>query len=137
MRTFKRDNWTTKQILKFIDGQKIAQGSGIECDYSKSHNIVVDDVIYFIKDQGRCDDYVWTNDEVINLLSGMRLNDVLDYAAVYNDTIGDIICYFYDFTRPVEEFGAVGYCVKEDMVYHIGGVPKEFAKQWKEDRVEL
>jgi hypothetical protein len=79
MRTFKRDNWTNEQILKFLDGQKITRGDGVECDYCKQHNDVIDDV----KD------------------------------------------FFYDFTRPVEEFGAMGYCEAEDLVYHIGQLPPQ------------
>jgi hypothetical protein len=91
MRTFKRDNWTNEQIIKFLDGQKIVNGDGIETDSCKEHNAVIDNVKAF----------------------------------------------FYDFTRPIEEFGAMGYCVEEDIIYHIGGIPEEFAKQWKEDRIEL
>lgn len=90
MRTFKRDNWTNEQIIKFLDGQKIVRGDGVEKDYCKEHNAVIDDVKSF----------------------------------------------FYDFTRPVEEFGAMGYCVEEDMVYHIGGIPEEFVEQWKKDRIK-
>jgi hypothetical protein len=89
MRTFKRDNWTNEQIIKFLDGQKIVRGDGIETDYCNDHNAVIEDVKAF----------------------------------------------FYDFMRPVEEFGAMGYCAEEDMVYHIGGVPEEHADQWKMERV--
>ena len=125
MRTFKRDNWTNEQIIKFLDGQKIIRGDGVECDYCKKHNVVVDDVISFVKDTGRCNDYAWTNDEVFNLLGSLQLKEDSDYAARYNDTINDIICYFYDFTRPVEEMGAMGYCEAEDLVYHIGQLPPQ------------
>jgi len=137
MRTFKRDNWTNEQVINFINGQKIIRGDGIECDYCKKHNVVVDDVISFVKDTGRCNDYAWTNDEVFNLLGSLQLKEDSDYAARYNGTINDIICYFYDFTIPVEEFGAMGYCVEEDMVCHIGAIPDEMSEQWKKDHIEL
>lgn len=90
MRTFKRDNWTNEQILKFLDGQKIVRGDGVECDYCKEHNGVIEDVKAF----------------------------------------------FYDFTRPIEEFGAMGYCVEEDIIYHIGAIPDEMAKQWEKENIK-
>jgi hypothetical protein len=79
MRTFKRDNWSNKQILKFLDGQKIVRGDGVECEHCQQHNSVIDDVKSF----------------------------------------------FFHFELPEEEFGAMGYCEEEDVVYHIGEIPEE------------
>lgn len=130
MRTFKRDNWTNEQILKFLDDQKIVRGDGVECNYCKKHNVIVDDVISFVKDQGRCNDYTWTNDKIFSLLDSLQLKEDSDYAASYNDVIDDVKDFFYDFTRPIEEMGAMGYCEEEDIVYHIGHIPGEMmAKQ--------
>lgn len=78
-RTFKRTNWTTEEIIELIKGKKITRGDGVECDYCKQHNDVIDDVVD----------------------------------------------YFYDFIRPETEFGALGMCNEDGVVYHIGSIPEE------------
>ena len=133
MRTFKRDNWTYDQICSFMQGQKIVRGDGVECDYCKNNNVIVDDVVSFVPKGASM-----TNEQIFELLESLQMTKGdAEYMEKYNGVVDDIKFFFYDFTRPVEEFGAMGYCVEEDMVYHIGGIPEEFAKQWKKDRIEL
>ena len=124
MRKFKRDNWTNDQVLMFIDGQKIVRGDGTECDYCKSHNMIIDDIKSFVTEKESR-----TNEEVFALLDGLRLvfnegETISDMATKYNNAIDDVADYFYDFTRPVEEFGAMGYFEEEGAVFHIGKIPE-------------
>ena len=50
MKTFKRTNWTTEQVIELIKGQKIIRGDGAECDHCKQHNAVIDDVVDYFYD---------------------------------------------------------------------------------------
>jgi hypothetical protein len=120
-----------------MQGQKIVRGDGVECDYCKKHNIVVDDIISFVKDQGHSANYAWTNEWLFELLDGLKMfkGDV-EFVEYYNGVIDDVKDFFYDFTRPIEEFGAIGYCVEEDMIYHIGAIPEEMAEQWKKENIK-
>ena len=90
MKTYKRSNWSTEEIIELIKGQKIIRGDGVECDHCKQHNGVIDDVVD----------------------------------------------YFYDFIRPLTEFGALGMCNEDGNVYHIGGIPEEHAEQWQKQRIK-
>lgn len=65
----------------------------------------------------------WSNEQIIKFLRGQKLNETFNKHYSHNDAIDDLIDFFYDFERPETEFGAMGYCVEEDMVYHIGGLP--------------
>lgn len=70
----------------------------------------------------------WSNEQILHFLDGQKMcrgeGTVDNYCQDHNDVIDDIKDFFYDFMRPIEEFGAMGYCVEEDMVYHIGGLPE-------------
>ncbi len=70
----------------------------------------------------------WSNEQILKFLDGQKLvngnGEVDNYCQDHNDTIDDIKDFFYDFMRPETEFGATGYCVEEDTVYHIGGLPE-------------
>ena len=90
MRTFKRTNWTTEEVIELIEGQKIVRGDGVECDYCKHHNEAIDVVVD----------------------------------------------YFYDFIRPLTEFGALGKCNEDGGIYHIGGVPEEEVERWKAEKIK-
>lgn len=132
MRTFKRDNWTYDQICNFIQGQKIVRGDGTECDYCKSNNVIVDDVMSFMPVGVSL-----TNDQILEFLDTLKMTKGdAEYMEKYNSVVDDIKFYFYDFTRPIEEFGAMGYCEEEDAVYHIGAIPKEMANQWIKEHVK-
>ena len=72
----------------------------------------------------------WTTEEVIKILQGIKIVDSngdasSQFCTDHNDAIDDAICTFYDFIRPQEEFGAMAYCVEENMTYHIGTIPEE------------
>ena len=138
MRAFKRDNWTIDQVVHFMNDQKIVRGDGDECDYCKKHNIIIDDIVSFVETQGRPADDAWTNAEVFSLLESLRLKENPDCTVTtrYNGVIDDVQAYFYDFMRPVEEFGAMGYCEEEDIIHHIGGIPEEMSEQWKEKHIK-
>lgn len=50
MHTYKRTNWTTQEVIDLIKRQKIIRGDGVECDYCKQHNAVIDDVVDYFYD---------------------------------------------------------------------------------------
>lgn len=70
----------------------------------------------------------WSNEQVVKFLDGQKIcrgdGRVDEYCQKHNDVIDDVKEFFRGFTVPEEEFGAMGYCVEEDMVYHIGGLPE-------------
>ncbi len=70
----------------------------------------------------------WSNEQILHFLDGQKIvngaGEVDNYCQDHNDVIDDIKDFFYDFMRPETEFGAMGYCVEEDMVYHIGALPE-------------
>lgn len=75
----KRNNWTTEEVIKLLESQKIAKIDGSVDGDCENHNFVVDEMVSF----------------------------------------------FYDFLRPVEEMGAMAYCPETSEVYHIGEVYPE------------
>lgn len=132
MTKFKRDNWTYEQICSFMQGQKIVRGDGVECEFCKKNNVIVDDVASFVPKGASM-----TNAEIFELLDSLQMTKGdAEWMKKYNEVLDDIKSFFYDFTRPIEEFGAMGYCEEEDMVYHIGGIPDEMANQWKRDHIQ-
>lgn len=132
MRTFKRDNWTSEQICNFMLGQKIVRGDSVECDYCKSNNVIVDDVASHVPKGASM-----TNAELFVLLDSLLMTKGdAEYIKKYNGVVNDIKCVFYDFTRPIEEFGAMGYCVEEDIIYHIGAIPEEMTEQWEKENIK-
>lgn len=80
----------------------------------------------------------WTNEQILKFLEGQKLVNgvgvVDNYCQDHNDVIDDIKDFFYDFIRPQEEFGAMGYCVEEDTVYHIGGLPESIRAPIEEEK---
>lgn len=78
-KNLKRDNWTTEEVMKIVEGCKIVQ---IEGKYSE------------------------------------RIEE-------YNMVIDNVINQFYDFQRPLDDFGAMAYCPEEDMIYHVGSIPTQ------------
>ena len=70
----------------------------------------------------------WSNEQILHFLDGQKIvngaGEVDNYCQDHNDVIDDIKDLFYDFMRPETEFGAMGYCVEEDQIYHIGGLPE-------------
>lgn len=79
----------------------------------------------------------WSNEQILKFLDGQKLvngnGEVDNYCQDHNDTVDDIKDFFYDFMRPQEEFGAMGYCAEEDTVYHIGGLPEPLRMQVEEE----
>lgn len=71
----------------------------------------------------------WSNEQILKFLDGECKicrgdGSVDEYCQNHNDVIDNVKDFFYDFMRPETEFGAMGYCVEEDTVYHIGGLPE-------------
>jgi hypothetical protein len=71
----------------------------------------------------------WSNEQILKFLDGECKvcrgdGSVDEYCQKHNDVIDEVKSFFSDFMIPPEEFGAMGYCVEEDMVYHIGGLPE-------------
>jgi len=68
----------------------------------------------------------WSNKEVLKLLERFRMTDEkpdwfsADEMDAYNEAIDDAKDMFFDFMRPLEEPGAMGYNAEEDMIYHVG-----------------
>lgn len=79
MKTFKRTNWTTEEVIEILKGQKLVSPSGRNNEFVHSHNQGVDSCIDM----------------------------------------------FEDFQRPQEEFGAMGYCLEDQTIYHIGTIPPQ------------
>lgn len=83
----------------------------------------------------------WSNEQILKFLDGQKIvngEGVVDnYCQGHNDTIDDIKDFFYDFMRPETEFGATGYCVEEDTVYHIGGLPEPLRAPIKENECAI
>ena len=81
----------------------------------------------------------WTTDEVIEIIKGQKIaqddGTECDYCKRYNDVIDDLVDYFYDFKRPLVEFGCLGQCNEDNMVYHIGGIPEESVEQWSKQHI--
>ena len=75
-----------------------------------------------------CGSNNWSNEQILHFLDGQKIvngaGEVDNYCQDHNDVIDDIKDLFYDFMRPETEFGAMGYCVEEDQIYHIGGLPE-------------
>ena len=75
----------------------------------------------------------WTTEEVMLILKDCMITprkrsdpDYVDeYAEAYNDGVQAAVEHFFDYTRPQEEFGAMAYCVEENMTWHIGTIPEE------------
>lgn len=82
----------------------------------------------------------WTTEEVIELIQGQKIvngnGEEDERCKQYNQVVDEIADYFYDFVRPVTEFGAMGLCNEDAQIYHIGGVPEEHAEQWQKQRVK-
>jgi len=69
----------------------------------------------------------WTNEEVLKLLEQNRMLSKPSWWCekeheAYNEAIDTLSELFHDFTRPLEEMGAMGYNPEEDMVYHVGAI---------------
>lgn len=71
----------------------------------------------------------WKNEEVIRLIEGQKLlnssGEEDEYCKRWNEVVDSIAEQFQDFMRPVEEFGAMAYCVEDEVVYHVGKIPDE------------
>lgn len=75
----------------------------------------------------------WTNDEVIEILKGMKLlshgqESSGEYMSLqaHNEAIDTAIEEFYDFKRDPNDEGQISckaYCLDDKMVYHIGRMP--------------
>lgn len=80
----------------------------------------------------------WSNEQILKFLDGQKIINgegiVDNYCQDHNDVIEDIKDFFYDFMRPETEFGATGYCVEEDTVYHIGGLPEPLRVPIEEEK---
>lgn len=70
----------------------------------------------------------WSNEQILHFLDGQKIvngaGEVDEYCQKFNDVVDDIKEFFRGFTVPEEEFGAMGYCVEEDQIYHIGALPE-------------
>jgi hypothetical protein len=42
-----------------------------------------------------------------------------------NFGLENAIDVFADFDRPLDEFGAMGFCVEENQIFHIGPIPPQ------------
>jgi len=70
----------------------------------------------------------WTTEEVMKILKGCKICDgegkaTSKFCVDHNAAIDDAIDAFFDFTRPLDEMGAMAYCPEEDMIYHVGAIP--------------
>jgi hypothetical protein len=65
----------------------------------------------------------WTNQEVIDIIEGHIVSDKSTYAQEHNEGVSVCAEAFYDFTRPLEEFGAMGYDPENKQIVHIGALP--------------
>lgn len=70
----------------------------------------------------------WSNEQILHFLDGQKIvngaGEVDEHCQEFNDVVDDIKEFFRGFTVSEEEFGAMGYCVEEDAVYHIGALPE-------------
>lgn len=70
----------------------------------------------------------WTNEQILHFLDGQKIVDgngvETEHCKGHNAVIEEVKAFFYDFTRPTSEMGAMGYCEEEDMLYHIGEIPE-------------
>ena len=41
----KRDNWTTEEVIKIIEGRKLYRPNGNLAEFQDDHNAIVDDVV--------------------------------------------------------------------------------------------
>lgn len=82
----------------------------------------------------------WTTEEVIDLIKGQKIvnsdGEEDEYCKQHNEVVDYIADHFYDFIRPVTEFGAMGVCNEDGAIYHIGGIPEENAEQWQKQRIK-
>lgn len=87
--------------------------------------MIIDDIVSFVPEEANV-----TNDQILKFLDSIKMTKGdAEFMAKYNGVVDDIKCFFYDFAMPVEEFGAMGYCEEEDVVYYIGAIPEEFTNQ--------
>lgn len=79
----------------------------------------------------------WSNEQILKFLDGQKIyrgDGVVDnYCQDHNDVVDDIKEFFRGFTIPKEEFGAMGYCVEEDTIYHIGELPEPVRTSIKDE----
>ena len=68
----------------------------------------------------------WTNKEVMAFLQDCMLSpeDSQKFANP-NFALENAIEVFEDFDRPLDEFGAMGFCVEENQIFHIGPIPPQ------------
>ena len=82
----------------------------------------------------------WSTEEVIELIKGQKIlrgdGTECDYCKQHNGVIDDVVDYFYDFIRPLEEFGCLGKCNEDDVIYHIGGIPEQDVEQWTKTHIK-
>ena len=82
----------------------------------------------------------WSIEEVIELIQGQKIvngnGEEDERCKQYNQVVDEISDYFYDFVRPVTEFGAMGLCNEDGGTYHIGGMPKEHVEEYQKQRIK-
>jgi hypothetical protein len=82
----------------------------------------------------------WSNEQILHFLDGQKIvngaGEVDEHCQEFNDVVDDIKEFFRGFTVPKEEFGAMGYCVEEDQIYHIGGLPEPLRVPIEEENHE-
>lgn len=70
----------------------------------------------------------WSNEQILKFLDGQKIccgdGTVDNYCQAHNSVIDDVKDFFSDFMRPQEEFGAMAYCVEDDVVVHVGNLPE-------------
>lgn len=80
----------------------------------------------------------WSTEEVLQMLDGQKiLNgnwEEDEHCKEFNSMIDDVKDHFYDFLRPLTEWGALGKG-EDGAIYHIGGIPEEAVREWEKEHV--